>query len=127
MAWRRYRGAVDETGRHLRLLTETIAAVNSTLDLEEVLSLVASKVADALGADACFVYLYDEQADHAARAVDLVDRVRGDEPAPASEEAAAHSESIGHVGLRPVHRAFDPPDKAPVRVGNQVPRGLKQG
>jgi two-component sensor histidine kinase/putative methionine-R-sulfoxide reductase with GAF domain len=53
---------VDETGRHLRLLTETIAAVNSTLDLEEVLSLVASKVADALGADACFVYLYDEQA-----------------------------------------------------------------
>jgi two-component sensor histidine kinase len=53
---------VDETGRHLRLLTETIAAVNSTLDLEEVLSLVASKVADALAADACFVYLYDEQA-----------------------------------------------------------------
>src|SRR5919202_6998076 len=54
---------VDETGRHLRLLTETIAAVNSTLDLEEVLSLVASKVADALAADACFVYLYDERAD----------------------------------------------------------------
>jgi hypothetical protein len=25
---------VDETARHLRLLTETIAAVNSTLDLE---------------------------------------------------------------------------------------------
>jgi len=38
---------VDETGRHLRRLTETTAAVNSTLDLEEVLSLVASKVADA--------------------------------------------------------------------------------
>ena len=38
-------------------------AVNSTLDLEEVLGLVASKVADALEADACFVYLYDEQAD----------------------------------------------------------------
>ncbi|MGB2873941.1 MAG: GAF domain-containing protein [Gaiellaceae bacterium] len=53
---------MDETGRHLRLLTETIAAVNSTLDLEEVLSLVASKVADALEADACFVYLYDEHA-----------------------------------------------------------------
>jgi two-component sensor histidine kinase/putative methionine-R-sulfoxide reductase with GAF domain len=43
-------------------LTETSAAVNSTLDLEEVLGLVASKVADALEADACFVYLYDEQA-----------------------------------------------------------------
>ena len=53
---------MDESARHLRLLTETIAAVNSTLDLEEVLALVADKVADALGADACFVYLYDERA-----------------------------------------------------------------
>ena len=44
-------------------MTETIAAVNSTLDLEEVLALVARKVADALGADACFVYLHDESAD----------------------------------------------------------------
>src|SRR3954447_4455441 len=49
--------------RHLRLLTETIEAVNSTLDLQEVLSLVATKVADALHTDACFVYLYDERAD----------------------------------------------------------------
>src|SRR5687767_1314596 len=54
---------VDATSRHLRLLTETIAAVNSSLDLQEVLELVASKVADALGTDACFVYLYDERAD----------------------------------------------------------------
>src|ERR671932_480573 len=54
---------VDASARHLRLLTETIAAVNSSLDLEEVLGLVASKVADALGADACFVYLYEERAD----------------------------------------------------------------
>jgi two-component system, sensor histidine kinase PdtaS len=54
---------MDERERHLRLLTETIAAVNSTLDLEEVLDLVAQKVADALEADACFVYLYDERAD----------------------------------------------------------------
>src|SRR5262245_20014662 len=49
--------------RHLRLLTDTIEAVNSTLDLEEVLGLVARKVAEALEADACFVYLYDEQTD----------------------------------------------------------------
>ena len=49
--------------RHLRLLTETIEAVNSTLDLQEVLSLVATNVADALHTDACFVYLYDERAD----------------------------------------------------------------
>ena len=47
----------------MRLLTETIEAVNSTLDLEEVLGLVARKVAEALEADACFVYLYDERAD----------------------------------------------------------------
>src|SRR5438132_2487800 len=53
---------MDPRERHLRLLTETIEAVNSTLDLEEVLWLVAKKVADALGADACFVYLYDERA-----------------------------------------------------------------
>ena len=54
---------MDTSERHLRLLTETIAAVNSTLDLQEVLELVAANVADALAADACFVYLYDERAD----------------------------------------------------------------
>src|ERR671933_526942 len=54
---------MDARERHLRLLTDTIEAVNSTLDLQEVLSLVATKVADALRADACFVYLYDERAD----------------------------------------------------------------
>jgi two-component sensor histidine kinase/putative methionine-R-sulfoxide reductase with GAF domain len=54
---------MDARERHLRLLTETIAAVNSTLDLQEVLELVATNVADALGTDACFVYLYDQRAD----------------------------------------------------------------
>jgi len=54
---------MDASARHLRLLTETIAAVNSTLDLGELFDLVASKVAEALEADACFVYLYDEGAD----------------------------------------------------------------
>src|SRR6478672_2030451 len=53
---------MDARERHLRLLTETIEAVNSTLDLEEVLTQVATKVADALHADACFVYLYDDRA-----------------------------------------------------------------
>jgi two-component sensor histidine kinase len=52
---------MDARERHLKLLTETIEAVNSTLDLEEVLSQVATKVADALHADACFVYLFDER------------------------------------------------------------------
>ncbi len=54
---------MDVRERHLRLLTETIAAVNSTLDLEEVLALVARKVADVLQTEACFVYLYDERTD----------------------------------------------------------------
>ncbi len=54
---------MDQTARHLRLLTETIAAVNSTLDLEEVFDLIARKVAEALETDACFVYLYDEGSD----------------------------------------------------------------
>src|SRR6185369_9176099 len=54
---------MDTRERHLRLLIETIDAVNSTLDLQGVLALVATKVADALVADACFVYLYDERAD----------------------------------------------------------------
>ena len=54
---------MDARERHLRLLTETIEAVNSTLDLQEVLALVATKVASALEADACFVYLYDDRAD----------------------------------------------------------------
>src|SRR3954466_5375912 len=58
-----YNRTMDAPARHLRLLTETIAAVNSTLDLQEVLGLVARKVAEALEADACFVYLYDERAD----------------------------------------------------------------
>src|SRR2546421_11505112 len=57
------RQRVDVRERHLRLLTETIATVNSTLDLEEVLALVARKVADAVGTEACFVYLYDDRTD----------------------------------------------------------------
>jgi two-component sensor histidine kinase/putative methionine-R-sulfoxide reductase with GAF domain len=74
---------VDETGKHLQLLTETIEAVNSTLDLEEVLALVAQKVADALGADACFVYLYDQRsgelvlrATHGTRVEEMTKRPR---------------------------------------------------
>jgi two-component sensor histidine kinase/putative methionine-R-sulfoxide reductase with GAF domain len=74
---------VDASARHLQLLTETIAAVNSSLDLEEVLGLVARKVSDALAADACFVYLYDERSDelvlratHGTRVEDMTRRPR---------------------------------------------------
>ena len=54
---------MDESERHLRLLTETTEAVNSSLDLQEVMALIARKVAEALETDACFVYLYDERGD----------------------------------------------------------------
>jgi two-component sensor histidine kinase/putative methionine-R-sulfoxide reductase with GAF domain len=74
---------MDASARHLQLLTETIAAVNSSLDLEEVLELVARKVSDALAADACFVYLYDERTDelvlratHGTRVEDMTRRPR---------------------------------------------------
>jgi two-component sensor histidine kinase/putative methionine-R-sulfoxide reductase with GAF domain len=74
---------VDASAKHLQLLTETIAAVNSSLDLEEVLELVARKVSDALAADACFVYLYDERSDelvlratHGTRVEDMTRRPR---------------------------------------------------
>jgi len=47
--------SVDRTSRHLQLMTDTIAAVNSSLDLDEVFQQIASKVAAALDTDACYV------------------------------------------------------------------------
>jgi two-component system, sensor histidine kinase PdtaS len=98
---------VDVRERHLRLLTETIAAVNSTLDLEEVLSLVARKVADALGTEACFVYLYDERTD------ELVLR-------------ATHGTSVEEMTKRPRMRRGEgitgtaAEDQAPVMIPSQA-------
>jgi two-component sensor histidine kinase/putative methionine-R-sulfoxide reductase with GAF domain len=98
---------VDVRERHLRLLTETIEAVNSTLDLEEVLSLVARKVADALGADACFVYLYDERTN------ELVLR-------------ATHGTSVEEMTRRPRMRSGEgitgaaAADRAPVMIPKQA-------
>jgi two-component sensor histidine kinase/putative methionine-R-sulfoxide reductase with GAF domain len=98
---------VDVRARHLRLLTETIAAVNSTLDLEEVLGLVARKVADALGTEACFVYLYDERAD------ELVLR-------------ATHGTSVEEMTKRPRMRPGEgitgtaAADRAPVMIPSQA-------
>jgi two-component sensor histidine kinase/putative methionine-R-sulfoxide reductase with GAF domain len=98
---------VDAPERHLRLLTETIAAVNSTLDLQEVLELVASKVAEALGTEACFVYLYDEGAD------ELVLR-------------ATHGTSVEEMTRRPKMRPGDgitgaaAAERAPVMIPAQA-------
>jgi two-component sensor histidine kinase/putative methionine-R-sulfoxide reductase with GAF domain len=98
---------VDVPARHLRLLTETIAAVNSTLDLEEVLGLVARKVAEALGAEACFVYLYDERAN------ELILR-------------ATHGTSVEEMTKRPRLRPGEgitgtaAADRAPVMIPSQA-------
>ena len=53
----------DRTARHLQLLTDTVTAVTSSLDLAQVFEQIASKVATAMDTDACFVYLYDDRAD----------------------------------------------------------------
>jgi two-component system, sensor histidine kinase PdtaS len=102
---------MDQTARHLNLLTETIAAVNSTLDLEEVLALVASKVADALDADACFVYLYDEQADelvlratHGTRVEEMTRRPRMKPGEGITGSAAAAREPV----MLPAQAHLDP-------------------
>ncbi len=98
---------MDVRERHLRLLTETIAAVNSTLDLEEVLALVARKVAEALGTEACFVYLYDGRAD------ELVLR-------------ATHGTSVEEMTRRPRMRPGEgitgvaAADRAPVMIPSQA-------
>ena len=98
---------MDVRARHLRLLTETIAAVNSTLDLEEVLELVASKVADALRTEACFVYLYDERTN------ELILR-------------ATHGTSVEEMTKRPRLRPGEgitgtaAADRAPVMIPSQA-------
>ena len=51
---------LERAARHVQLLTDTVAAVSSSLDLAEVLAQIASRVAEAMATDACFVYLYDE-------------------------------------------------------------------
>ncbi len=98
---------MDVRERHLRLLTETIEAVNSTLDLEEVLALVARGVAEALHTDACFVYLFDE------RAGELILR-------------ATHGTSVEELGRRPRMRPGEGftgaavESRAPVMVPSQA-------
>jgi two-component sensor histidine kinase/putative methionine-R-sulfoxide reductase with GAF domain len=103
---------VETRDRHLKLLTETIEAVNSTLDLQEVLSQVATNVASALEADACFVYLYDERADelilratHGTRIDELTRRPRmrpgeGITGSAAASRAPVMLESQAHLDPR---------------------------
>ena len=92
---------MSATERHLRLLTETTAAVNSTLDLEEVLNLVATKVADALHADACFVYLYDERTDELVLRATHGTNIEDMTQAPADADRARASPARRPPSARP--------------------------
>ena len=103
---------MDQSARHLRLLTDTIAAVNSSLDLQEVLEHVADAVSEALATDACFVYLYDERADelvlratHGSRVEELTRRPKmrpgeGITGAAAAERAPVMIPSKAHLDPR---------------------------
>jgi two-component sensor histidine kinase/putative methionine-R-sulfoxide reductase with GAF domain len=114
---------METRDRHLKLLTETIEAVNSTLDLQEVLSQVATNVASALEADACFVYLYDERADelvlratHGSRIDELTRRPRmrpgeGITGSAAAARAAVMIESQAHLDPRFKHFPNLPEDE----------------
>src|SRR6478672_5323260 len=114
---------METRDRHLKLLTETIEAVNSTLDLQEVLAQVASNVASALEADACFVYLYDERADdlvlratHGTRVDEMTRRPRlrpgeGITGSAASERAPVMLESQAHLDPRFKHFPKLPEDE----------------
>jgi two-component sensor histidine kinase len=107
---------VEATERHLRLLTDTIEAVNSTLDLQEVLELVARKVAGVLEADACFVYLYDESVDelvlratHGTRVEEMTRRPRMRPGEGITGTAAAQREPVAipaQAHLDPRFKAF---------------------
>jgi two-component system, sensor histidine kinase PdtaS len=114
---------METRDRHLKLLTGTIEAVNSTLDLQEVLAQVATNVAGALEADACFVYLYDEAADelvlratHGSRIDELTRRPRmrpgeGITGSAAAARAPVMVESQAHLDPRFKHFPNLPEDE----------------
>ena len=114
---------MESRDRHLKLLTETIEAVNSTLDLQEVLSQVATNVASALEADACFVYLYDERsnelvlrATHGSHVAELTRRPRmrpgeGITGTAAAARAPVMIESQAHLDPRFKHFPNLPEDQ----------------
>ena len=121
---------MDERERHFRLLTDTIEAVNSSLDLQEVLDLVATKVSNALEADACFVYLYDERADelvlratHGTSVEEMTRRPRM-RPGEGITGAAAWARAGDDPGAGPSRRALQElhePARGRVRVDPRRP------
>jgi two-component system, sensor histidine kinase PdtaS len=101
----------DRATRHVELLTDTVAAVSSSLDLAEVLQRIASRVADAMATDACFLYLYDEatemlelRATHGTRFDDPAHRPRM-RPGEGITGAAA---ALRHPVMIPAQAHLDP-------------------
>jgi two-component sensor histidine kinase/putative methionine-R-sulfoxide reductase with GAF domain len=101
----------DRATRHVELLTDTVAAVSSSLDLAEVLERIASRVADAMATDACFLYLYDEatgmlelRATHGTRFDDPAHRPRM-RPGEGITGAAAE---LRHPVMIPAQAHLDP-------------------
>src|ERR671935_849095 len=80
--------------------------------------MVLEEAADGLALDA--------QADHAARAVDLVDCIGRNEPATPREKAGTHRKRVRNVGRRAVHRALDLSDQPAAAIGHDVPGGAAE-
>jgi hypothetical protein len=64
----------------------------------------------------------DAEAYHAARVVDVLDRVRWNDAALApGEEPGANGERVRDVGCRAIHRALDTADDATFAIGDEEP------
>jgi two-component system, sensor histidine kinase PdtaS len=91
---------VETAARHLRLLSDVVAAATSTLELEEVLQRVAVAVDTALETDACFVYELDRSGEELVLGASV-----GSEPRPGPTPRMRVGEGItGHAAelLEPI-------------------------
>jgi hypothetical protein len=70
--------------------------------------------------EAADVLAVDPEADHAARAVDLLNRVRRNEAAAPREKPGLDGKRVRNVGSGAVHRALDLADEAPLPIGDDV-------
>src|SRR5207253_844269 len=68
----------------------------------------------------------DAQSDHAAAAVDRLDRVGRDEPAAPLQEARLDRQRVRHVRGGAVHRALHPPDHPAAPIGHEIAGGAAE-
>ena len=127
---------MDASERHLRLLTETIEAVNSTLDLDEVLSLVASKVAAALRSRRLLRLPVRRACGRVRPARDARDAGGGDDSynrgcapgrgSPARPAASREPIMIAEKAhLRATFQGFPEPPRGRIRVDSRRPHPLR--